>query len=354
MPSLTDLLFQKPFGLVDEGFDPRDVWEDEVLAGSNEMLPAEYLITDLPYEAQGAYPFCVSFAATTLAENAYRKESGGEHFAFSQPHLFFHSGGSKAGSGFRANLMTLLDKGAIALGQCPMPDPKIGRGNEWFEEMRPGVMSVPFKDAKKIGGFVRVPNTELTLKEAVMKYNGLLVGVKAGKGNYYTGNGTRVTADDNHAVLLVGWTRTHWVIFDSLWWVQKNKMPGYGTLDKSYTFPSAYAITKLPDDWKQKRDESRAEGWDFVLNHYGQTRNFARETVVQYELLKAFNDFKNRSVSEAAGKFWLIYINAVVYGGYSYQDIVNDCYNWRRTGQHIFNFNSETRDAWKKRVMGLK
>lgn len=350
--SLLDVFQKKGFGLTQEDIDPRDVWEDEILAGEQDDIPSSFRTEGLTYEPQGAYPFCVSFAATTLAELWYERAVKGKKFAYSQPHLFFHSGGGKHGSGFRANLVTLLDKGAIPYQAYPMRDPKVGRGNTWFEEMSVEAQKIPFTDAMKIGGFIRVQSTADALKRAVIKYGGLLVGVAAGSGDYYTGNGKRVKEIDNHAVLLVGWTATHWIIFDSLWWAQKTG--GYVTLDRSYTFPSAYAITSLPENWRDVRDEKRKEEWQNVLNHYGMKGNHALEVKTANDLLNAVQKANIAGVSAAAGRFWLVYVNAIAYGGYTITDVINDAYSWSKRGEHIFNFDAETREQWRKRLMSLK
>jgi len=94
-------------------------------------------------------------------------------------------------------------------------------------------------------------------------------------------------------------------------------------------------------------EDERAEGFEHCLNHYGKPRDFALEQKVAAKLVKEFQKFKNQSVWEAAGKFWNVYTNAVAYGGYSISygitwmpgDVINDCYHWRRTGEHIFDFN---------------
>jgi len=337
------MFFKETFGLVQDTIDPRDVWEDEILGGEDEPLPESYLTQNLPYEPQGSYPYCVSFAATTMMELWYNKETKGEQHKFSQPHLFHNSKGSKTGSSFRENLNTLVKNGAVSYERLPMPDVSTGKPKDWYEKEKERASRVPFEGAKKVGGFVRVQSDPESLKRAVMRYGAVLVGVAAGSGDYYTGNGKRVKNIDNHAVLLVGWDAKYWYIFDSLWWVQKNK--GYGTLNRSYTFPSAYAITSLPENWKELRDEKRKGEWENVLNHYGLPANHELEVKIASELLAAVK--KSPEASAVAGRFWTVLCNAIAYGGYTYTDIVNDCYHFSKTGKHIFDFNNETREQWK-------
>ena len=300
----------------------------------------------LVYAPQGAYPFCVSFACTTLLEWK-RKQQDGVTLKLSQPHLCFHSGGSERGSYFRANLDTLRKKGGISYAGMPMPGNIWERFDGWHARLRAQALGVPFKDTEMILGYVRVQNDPEALKRAILEHGPLLVGVYAGKG-YYRGVPARTSSTDNHAVLLSGWDdEGNWEIFDSLMYVRDDN--GVRYLDKSYTFHSAYAITELPRGAKKKVERARAKGFKNCLDHYGKPRNFALEQKVASRLTEEFEKFQNQSVWEAAGKFWTVYVNAVAYGGYSISykkfgrwqpgDIINDCYHWRRTGQHIFDFN---------------
>ena len=338
---------EEPTGYIPDPFDHRDVFADEILGEEEMAIPPSYIIEGLPYERQGSFPYCVSFACTTLLEYLYKKT--GENHMFSQPHLFFHSGGTKMGSGFRANLDVLRSRGAIPYQKFPMPDVKYGRGDGWYEETKPKALGTPFEDVMLLDGYVKVKSDSSALKKAVMSYGALLVGVQAGKGDYYTGRGVRVSDTDNHAVLLVGWDSEHWIIFDSLAWVKD--AAGYGTLDISYTFNSVYAVTELPKNWKKKVEKVRSKGFGHVLNHYGKPRNLEAEQRVAVQLMDEFRKFNNRSVFDAAGRFWTVLINAVVYGGYSISyrkfgvwqpgDVINDIFHYRRTGKHIFDFNEE-------------
>ena len=331
-------------GLIPDSFDPKDAWADEVLGESELLIPPTYTIEGLTYEPQGSYPFCVSFACTTLLEYLYGKE--GKVFGLSQQHLFFNAGGSKTGSGFRANLDILKNKGAIPYSKLPMPPTDVGRGSGWYERLKPTALATPFEDVHTLAGYVRVMSTEESLKRSIMEYGPIIVGVNAG-GDYYNGDAVRTKKEDNHCVLLVGWTPTQWKIFDSLFWVKKEG--GYGTLSRAYTFNSAYIVTELPKNWKKKVEKARSEGFENALNHYGKQRNFEAEQRVATELLNEFKKFNNQSVLDAAGRFWTVLVNAAVYGGYSISyrkfgiwqpgDLINFVYHWRRTGQYLFDLN---------------
>ena len=332
-------------GFLPNPFDPRDIWEDEVLAGETKELPKSYRIEGLEYERQGTYPFCVSFAVTKMVEYLYDKK--GKKLAFSQPHLFFHSGGTKNGSWFRANLKTALNKGCVPHSKMPMRSVKFARLPDWYETMKEEALDISFTGSKKIAAYIRIDgDNHHKVKEAIRKYGPLLIGVGTGN-KWYNGN-KRSRDYDNHAIALVGWNEDGtWVGFDSLQYYKGDN--GYRTIHKDFGFRSVYAITALPKKAIEKAVEKRKEGFEHCLNHYGQPRNFAAEQRAAGKLVEEFEKFNNQSVMEAAGKFWTVYVNAVAYGGYSISykkfgrwqpgDVINDCYHWRRTGEHIFDFN---------------
>lgn len=353
----------KNFGLAQQPFDPRDYWLEEVLGSSDIQIPKSYRVTGLTYEAQYSYPYCVSFACTSLIEWKYKQEKDGGTYAFSQPHLFYHAGGSKVGSTFRGNLNVAKgeDKGLVPYGKFPMPDPRYTAPSDWYETTRVKALATPFDDATKITGYAKVYSWDIeATKRAILEHGPLMIGVYAGGKDYYSNPyHVRSTDHDNHCVLLAGWTEDgRWILFDSLGYVSAPKdwggeslPPGYRTVSPDYKIKSAYAVIELPKDVKKKVEEVRSDGYDHALNHYGMTRNFEAEQRNAVDMLDAFKKFKNQSVLEAAGKFWTVLVNAVTYGGYNFEytkwgrwyagDVINSVYNWRRTGQHIFDFNKK-------------
>ena len=335
-------------GFIQDSFDPNDVFLDEVLSGEPVPLPPSYVIEGLPYEPQGDYPFCVSFAVSTMLEWHYNRllKSIPDKRSFSQPHLFIRSGGSRVGSTFRNNLNIAKDEGCIPYTSFPMPSLKYGSPDSWLEDMQRAVKAFVTKDVSKLAGYARVTSSPESLKAAVIQHGPILVGVAANR-EYSNGNAKRTKTEDNHAILLVGWTPTHWIIFDSLYWVRNTA--GYGKLNIAYTFNSAYVVTELPEGWKEIRDEVRTEPFQNALNHYGLRRNFEEEQRTAVKLLDELKAFKNQSVLDAAGRFWSVLINAATYGGYSISyrkfglwqpgDLINFLYQYRRTGEFIFDLD---------------
>jgi hypothetical protein len=320
--------------------DPRDVYVDEVLAGDDSPLPTEYLTKGLEFEGQGAYPFCVAFATTKMVEY-FVKIKYGIKYNLSQVHLFFMSGGNRNGTYFRAALEAAKNVGLVSYAKLPMPSNIWEITDSSFNALKAQALITSLDDVKKIDGYARVKPDIESLKRAIRDHGMVMVGVAA-SGGWWTNLTKRSKEQDNHAVLLVGWKNDVFqTVFDSL--QNSATFDGYHNLAYSYTFSSAYVVAELPDNWKELRDEARKGNED----RYGLPRDFPREVTTANEMLLAFQKFGNKSVMDAAGRFWEQSIRAICYGGYSITDVINSTYNWRRTGKHIFDFN-QLRSEYKK------
>ena len=336
-----DYHLPKNSGLQPNPFDPRDVWEDEL--GAHEVvLPQHHRTEGLLFEPQGALPYCVAFATTKMAEEVWVRVGVKEQY--SQPWLFHNSGGTINGSYFRANLEVATERGLVSYSTLPMPaDIWDLKTFSWLERE---ALKLPPDATKKVKGYVRVNPDPNTLKKAILRYGAVMTGVAA-SGGYWEDRAKRpVGKPDNHAVLLTGWSPDAWWVFDSL--QPTANFDGYHTLDSSYQFLTAYGVTELPANWRELRDRDRASPKGNT-ERYGRPRDYAAEVSFASEMLATFKRFRNQSVLEAAGRFWEMYIRAGVYGGYNLSytkwgrwmpgDILNDCYNWRRTGYHLFDFD---------------
>lgn len=341
----------KNTGFIPNPFDARDYWEDEVVLGGAEIeIPQSYKIEGLTFEPQGARPFCVSMTATKMLETAYKKDGFHRGLELSKPHLYYNSGGSYVGSWFRATLETARTKGCIKESLAPMPEDITSWNRAIYEKEKRQYTQMGFMAPVKLKGYIRIKPDRDSLRRAIINHGGLMVGVYA-NGGWWTEGTARKSKTDNHAVYLVGWTVDgRWIVFDSL--QRSTDFDGYHTVSANYGFHSAYAITELPDNAKDLVDEAR-EPPTANEERYGKPRNFEAEVAFAAEMQRQFKAFNNQSVLDASGRFWEMYIRAGVYGGYnlSYRklgmwkpgDLINDCYFWRRTGKHWFDFN-KTRD----------
>ena len=328
------------FGLLPNPIDKRDLWLDELPVAGSVEVPSQFIIPNLRFENQGGWPFCAAFSGTKLIETKSEFED-----EYSQADLFFKSGGSKKGTYFRAILEAARVKGLVDYEELPMPSDLYDLA-EW-EDLK--LRSDQLVGKWKIPGYARVANNSDEIKSAMLQYGALLVGVDATRG-YFEYRAKRNQVRDNHAVLLVGWDEGSWIVFDSL--ERELGFNGYHHLDASYEFYNAWCILDLPPDWRKKKEETQQNEFQYCLDHYGKPRNLSKEKEVANELEREFKKFNNQSVWEAAGKFWTVYVNAISYDSYNSHyykpwpiwkpgDVINDCFNWRRTGKHLFDFNFE-------------
>lgn len=336
--------FFKPkqiYGFIPDTFDDRDLWRDEIYAGNTVTFAKAYRTEGVSFKEQFQNPICGAMAIVTAAQQKY-KELNGKEYEFSQPHLFYNAGGTPQGSSIRPLLNVATKQGLIPYKDFPIKNDTTTFFKDRYEIERRTALNMPFRDAKKINGYAKVICNEAHLKEAIIADGGVAVPVAA-YGAYFSDTASkRVSGNDNHLVYLKGWDEGKWLIHDSLAW----KTNGDRWLDGSYQFASAYSVLDLPADWREVRDAVRAELAPNALNHYGQNRSLEREIAVANELLQQLKAFKNQSVLEAAGRWWLILVSSICYGGYSYRDCINSLYAYRRTGQHIFDFDHQTHAQW--------
>lgn len=345
-------LEKEPFisnsGYIESPFDPRDVWEDEILAGDVQPppTPASYKVEGLVFKPQGAWPVCVAASCLTLLEHKLKGRGFDEYL--SRLHAFFHGGGTREGAWFRAVLDVLRLQGAQLNEVLPMPENLYDLTS--FDALHVKALETPFEPGTGGLGYVRIIPTRERLKQAIVAHGPLLVGVAAKDNAYWDPAHKRVEWPDNHAVLLVGWTEDdHWIVFDSL---QPHRgFDGYHTLHSSYTYNSAYAMIKLPAGWRELRDKAR-EVAPTNANRYGKPRVYQAEVDAGFTMLRQMERFLSKPVVDRYGPRWEAAIRAVVYGGYRItephpifrwrsrpSDILRDAEILMLTGKPLYDFD---------------
>lgn len=322
-------------GYVPDTVDPRDVYSDEIVSGET-TLPEHFLTNDNKYLRQGAFPFCVAFSICRAAEWLYKIKTGID-VTFSEAHLFFRGGGNRDGASVRPLLEYARTKGFVLNEELPMPGDLYDLSS--FDWLRARAFAIEPTGDYKIGGYVRVNPNQNDMARDMMKFHELIVIVAANGGYWLNDKILKAGYYYNHAARWLGFkTSDYWEGMDSL---QRDRaFDGRHTFDWSYTPGSVFAITDLPADWREQRDAARLKVAPNNANYYGKSRDFSAEVAMAAKMDKAFKSFNNQSVYEAAGKFWNMYVRACVYGEYSVTDVVNSCYNWRRTGKQAFDFDS--------------
>lgn len=286
------------------------------------------------FKDQDGFPFCVSYA-TMNAKYAMQKMQTGKDILISPYELFFRAGGNKRGSVISNNLRTLMDGGTPYDNR---PRPETLDWSKWDEYATESKAEI--YPQLKSEGYSYVPAFSEEVILGALSQSPLIIGVSVDS-KYMTDQVIKWDGKQpNHGVaLLCIDSQKYRYIQCSL--AQRTKLNPYGIkkLDPNYPIMYAHSLRDLPDDWPVKQKNAMEQEFGECLNHYGKPRRYEDEVKTASKMLDKFKSYKNNSVIEASGRFWTVYINAITYGGYSYTDVVNDCYNWRRTGQHAFDLN---------------
>lgn len=326
--------------------DPRDAWKDLIMAGEiNETKDVDHS-SKLRKEFQGYKPFCVSYSSAKVFDAIENKDS-------SQDALALMTNTQEWGNYTNAVFIWMAEQGLVK--QSDFPDISLetwntikGLGNNIKNEVPQNIYDKLIKPKKL--GWMRL-DTSKTILSSEVQTKPLIVIMPIGE-SFYTKNDVIEPPKQQyllHQTVLAGIKHGKgYKIHDSL---RGPLADGEYYLDWNYPILSAYELTaSMPFDWKEKQQASLDKEFGFCLNHYDLPRDLSKEQFIAGEMVRAFRAFKNESVWQAAGKFWTVYVNAITYGGYSLEyyrlgmkwtagDVINDCYQWRRTGKHIFDFN---------------
>lgn len=333
-------------GLPAVPIDPRDAWKDLIVAGEiNEAKDIDHS-PKLRKEYQGYKPFCVSYSSTKVYDAIEKKDS-------SQDALALMTNTQSWGNYTNQVFIYMAEKGLVK--QADFPDISLETwntiqklGNNIKDEVPADVYAKLIKPKKL--GWMRLDTSKTILSSEVQTKPLLLV---IPLGDSFNTKQEVVEPPKNvtylHQTVLAGIKHGKgFKIHDSL---RGPLGEGEYYLDWNYPIYSAYELTaSMPFDWKETQQANLDKEFGLCLNHYGYPRDLSKEQFVAGEMVRAFKAFKNESVYQAAGKFWTVYVNAIAYGGYSLEyyrlgvkwtagDVINDCYHWRRTGEHLFDFN---------------
>lgn len=297
--------------------------------------------TDMaPRKLQYASPFCVSYTSVHLREYELRKDN--DWVSLDPDYTALASGTGRRGNsvqqvmdygrltGFLQTTDFDLPVGSVNYSELPLAPP----------ELTPDIKAKLGLIKWKSYSFLN-PHSVDEIKAALVKGPiGLTMGLEGVSFNQRK-TGEVMPMPKNpftvyHAVACTGYDERGLEIFDSL------EPSGY-FVPWGYELTGAFVAEELPVDWREIQEKELTKEIPNNANRYGKVRNYEQEIKVASIMLDVFKKFNNKSVFEAAGRFWTMYIRAVCYGNYSFTDVVNNTYNWRRTGQHIFDFDKERR-----------
>ncbi len=334
-------LVEKLFGstyktglLLDHPSDLAALPKHELFFGGGE--PVDWSIYCPPFRYQGSTYWCTAFTGTSIA-SIFEKKEKGESLLFSPMELFYRSGGTLTGN-YLIAVAQAMKNTVVLESYVPTPVPTLWNSAE-LEKYR-ALAQAPQKalDLGKqyaVKSAASVVPTHASLMQA-LSVSPLSIAIGIGRG-YFNDPAPRQTSySAYHNVVLTSIDQDgNYVIFDSL--TQRRDFNGFHKLAPDYEILSALSFVDLPDNWQGIQQAKSEDVHAGALNHYGKVRSLVSEQSAANQLTEASR--KNPTLSAYIGREFLVAVNAVAYGDYTIQDLLNHYTNIRRTGKRIFDLN---------------
>lgn len=312
----------------------------EILSGGSDEESGSWLSYVPRFRSQGPTRYCTAFAGTAIASMFNKKEHPqGTEATFSPAELFFRSGGSLMGNSLLNTMLAMRDT-MIFESDVPTEIPD-GWGQSVYNRLKKiSYSSAAQKEAGKPFAIKSVSNVTPTDKwlRAALKQSPVMIAIPIGKGYSFKVAPNPTTVNDYHAVVLLHIENDGTkVIFDSLSFA--GGFDGVHRLAPDYDILYALSSIDLPNDWYETQQKAKQYPFMHALNHYGLPRNYFAE-LEKANLLNVTLK-SHPTLLAGAGKLWTVLINALAYGSYSIQDVLNHLTQLRRTGALIFDFNTK-------------
>lgn len=326
---------EDPGLLLDEPSVLAELPRHELFFGSEGAMP-DWMSLHPSFRYQGSSYWCTAFAGTSIASTLERFESG-KTVLFSPMELFYRSGGSPMGN-YLVRTADCMKDSLVLEEDKPTPIPTRWDQAEWQKYKDVAKASPEAIEKGKtyaMKSFASVIPTKERLRAALIQ-SPLMLAIGIGRGYFMDIAPKQDSYSAYHAVVLLNIDYDgSYVIFDSL--TQKQGFNGVHKLASDYEILSALSFVDLPDDWKDVQAAVVENTSVKALDHYGKKRDIALEQKAAADLSVASK--KNPSVAAFIGREFLICVNAIAYGGYSVQDLLNHFTSVRRTGKPIFDLN---------------
>lgn len=291
-----------------------------------------------PFRYQGATTWCTAFAGTSLAY-IFEKVQNGSSPLFSPVELFYRSGGSLNGN-YLVNVGVALQETVVLEDRVPTPKSTLWNLEQYTKYKQDSKATAQhLEEGKKyrLKSFANVNPTPQALK-AALSASPLFVALGIGKGYFDTIAPRQTQYNAYHAVLLTDIDENGVItIFDSL--TQKQGFDGFHKLAPDYEILYALSFIDIPDNWKEIQKDQQVIVNQGALKQYGKPREIMKEQTTALRFSATIR--QHPTLTGLVGRDWLIIVNALAYGGYSEQDILNHYTNIRRTGKPIFDLNKE-------------
>jgi len=309
----------------------------EELFGSADTQEAPNWDAHMPdFRWQGSSVWCTAFAACNIGAALNHKETGNKE-VFSPYELFYRTNGSEWGNTLM-NAAVGMKSGFVLESDKPTPLPSMWNASVHRKYAQQAVASQeaiergkPFamKDA------VFVTPSPTMLKHA-LRFSPLMVAIGIGS-NYWNRPAPRRNAySAYHATVLNSIDANgDFHIFESL--TYKQGFDGRHELAADYEILYALAFTDLPNNWYEIQTGKKQEAFSSALANYGARRSLSLEQATALRLSAELR--MHPTLRPYAGKLWTVLVNALAYGGYSIQDLLNHLTSIRRGQGLVFDLN---------------
>lgn len=293
-----------------------------------------------PYRNQHNTTWCTAFAGTSIGY-IFEKLQNGESPLFSPLELFYRSGGFLNGN-YLTRVGTEMQKTFVLEERVKTPDSYVWNQKEFDKYKKiAGATEQDKEEGRKyrLGGMANVDTRVSSLKSALqLSPLSLVIGI--GDRYYEAVSRKQDVYRVYHNVVLVDILQDGtYLIFDSVG--SAKGFDGFRRLEPAYDILYALSYIDIPENWKSiqaKSDEVNIG----ALSHYGQKRSLVDEQLSAMRFSDTIR--KHPTLTGLVGREWTVIINALAYGGYSEQDILNHYTNIRRTGKPIFDLNKTRKE----------
>lgn len=291
------------------------------------------------YRSQLSSMYCTGYAGASIGSILESTEEG-KKMLFSAIELFYRTGG-----GLKGNYLTSVAKG---MSDYLIPDeylplqPPTAWNIKTYEanklKAKPSPQAVTIGKNYRAKSFAVVRTNPSSLLSALTK-SPLMIAF--GMGDNY--NREKVISNPKviryfHAAVLLGQTREgYWIFLDSL--SKARETQGIRYLAPNYDFTAALSFVDLPNEWKSIQATATKNKFDFALSQYGNKRDLAKEQATSIHFSATIKLHPN--LSSLAGSNWAVVVNALAYGGYSEQDLLNHFTSIHRGMNPIFDLNTK-------------
>lgn len=301
--------------------------------------PVDWSVYAPKFRYQQSTLMCTAFAGCNLASMLNSRETGQE-VLFSPIDLFNRAHGGIYGNTIQ-DTVKAMQEAVMPESVCPWTF-NIDRWDYTILSLLDAYAGASVNGKMDQGKQYAVKQATLVSTTAnamqqALAVSPLLAIVNVSKG-YFDNPAPPASSGSLHAVVITNVADDGKVkIFDSL--TNSNSFDGFHWLAPGFPILYAFGVMDLPNDWENTQKANMQDKFSLVLARYGKPVDWKLEQKATVSLLDA-KQFNPTCASYLVAN-WQICINAVAYGGYSVQDILNQATSIRRGKGIIFDLNQQ-------------